>query len=228
MLYICYISCPVIAPNLPSWLPRRRVHFHILPYTTMYHKPVTNERQPRTTLQPASHAEPADLLRYNKDHQVLICSSCEYAIQPRAVARHLKEIHGIRRNRRRPYAHHVAGLRLSHPRQVLGAPLSEDQFPVPGLPVSDGLQCLRPGCGHLCVTTKRMQKHWVDVHQEPGCVSLDWQRVSLQTFFRGNQLKYFTHPSLSATAATGESKASHFSSGAVSTMYKNQQETAIP
>lgn len=139
---------------------------------------------------------PQDLLLYNSTHRVVICTTCEYAIQPAAIARHLKEIHAIHRHHRRPYTEYADSLDLCDPSELLHGPFTGD-FPVPGLPAISGLQCLSPGCGHLCATAKRMQSHWVSIHHAPGCAALDWQQVPLQTFFKGNLLRYFTHPALS-------------------------------
>lgn len=139
---------------------------------------------------------PQDLLLFNQAHRVVICTTCEYAIQPAAIARHLKEIHAIHRHHRRPYTEYAAGLDLRDPSELLCDPFTGD-FPVPGLPTTSGFQCLSPGCGHLCATVKRMQSHWVSSHHASGCAALDWQSVPLQTFFKGNLLRYFTHPALS-------------------------------
>lgn len=150
--------------------------------------------------------QPQELLYFNKRYQVIICTSCQYAIQPTALDRHLKEIHALQRHRRQPYTDYASRLPLKQPSELLGTRLGtrpsislgeNEEFPVPGLPVISGLQCLDPGCGHLCVSVKRMQSHWKAEHHKSGCAALDWQSVPLQTFFRGNLLRYFTHPALS-------------------------------
>lgn len=66
------------------------------------------------------------------------------------------------------------------------------QFPVPLLSIQDGLKCESEGCGHLCASEKRMKSHWLLVHRRPGQEVLDWQPAPLQTFYRGNLLRYFT------------------------------------
>ncbi|CAH0025377.1 unnamed protein product [Clonostachys rhizophaga] len=144
--------------------------------------------------------QPQELLYYNKKYQIIICTSCQYAIQPTALDRHLKEIHALHRHRRQPYTDYAARLSLKQPSELLGISIilgEGEDFPVPGLPVISGLQCLDPSCGHLCVSVKRMQSHWKAEHHMSGCAALDWQSVPLQTFFRGNLLRYFTHPALS-------------------------------
>lgn len=70
-----------------------------------------------------------------------------------------------------------------------------NDFPVPGLPVLEGLRCEERGCAHLCVSEKRMRSHWVREHGRQGSGSEmggDWKEARLQTFFRGNLLRYFT------------------------------------
>lgn len=79
---------------------------------------------------------------------------------------------------------------LAKPEVVIGSEVTK--FPVPLLPVLDGLKCLEGGgCDYLCVSTKRMQNHWMSIHGRHGTTG-DWQPVPLQTFFRGNLLRYFT------------------------------------
>lgn len=41
---------------------------------------------------------PAQLLHYLPTYKVIVCMSCEYAVQPSAVASHLKDIHNIERS----------------------------------------------------------------------------------------------------------------------------------
>ncbi|VUC26122.1 unnamed protein product [Clonostachys rosea] len=153
-------------------------------------------------MEPDIRIQPQKLLHYNETHQIIICKPCQYAIQPAALDRHMKEIHALHRHRRQPYTDYAARLPLKEPSELLGTGssmlLPEDgDFPVPGIPVISGLQCLNVGCGHLCVSVKRMQSHWKAEHKKSGCAALDWQSVPLQTFFRGNLLRYFTHPALS-------------------------------
>ncbi|KFY02230.1 hypothetical protein O988_02303 [Pseudogymnoascus sp. VKM F-3808] len=79
------------------------------------------------------------------------------------------------------------------------------EFPVPLLPVQDGLRCTHDGCVHLCVSAKRMKSHWLSDHGRPGQIDFDWHPVRLQTFFRGNLLQYFTNSHVHPGADTGRS-----------------------
>ncbi|KAF4435838.1 hypothetical protein F53441_13415 [Fusarium austroafricanum] len=144
-----------------------------------------------------THSTPEALLNCNADFKLIICIPCQYAIQPQAIERHLEEIHHLPSRLRRPYLKYTSTFQLSERAEVLDACIKEEDFPVAGLQVLDGFQCLEAGCGHLCASTKRMQKHWNEKHGALGHYGLNWQPVPLQTFFRGNLLKYFTHPLLS-------------------------------
>jgi hypothetical protein len=84
----------------------------------------------------------------------------------------------------------VSKLHLDEAEDVIESKTHE--FPVPLIPVQDGLKCESQGCFHLCVSEKRMKSHWLSVHGRPGQDILDWTPAPLQTFFRGNLLRYFT------------------------------------
>ena len=140
----------------------------------------------------AQNQQPSDLLLPLASHQVIVCASCRYAIQPNAISRHLKEIHHIPIARRRLFIDYIAGFPLKDPRDVI--PPTAEEFPVPALPVQQGFKCASKGCSYLCVSLKRMKNHWVSTHDRSTTSELDWRPVPLQTFFRGNLLQYFTHP----------------------------------
>ncbi|KAL2824981.1 hypothetical protein BJY01DRAFT_262784 [Aspergillus pseudoustus] len=136
---------------------------------------------------------PSELLKYLPEYGVVICTACHYAVQPQAIWRHLKEIHRILRSHRRKYTVYVSGLWLRRPQDVI--PPSETlDFPVPYLPVEPGFRCKAPECEYMCVSCKRMEAHWRSDHGAKALPDRDFRPVPLQTFFRGNLLKYFTAP----------------------------------
>ncbi|KAK3322868.1 hypothetical protein B0H66DRAFT_555379 [Apodospora peruviana] len=137
----------------------------------------------------ATAAAPSDLLQYLPSHQVLICRKCRYAIQPSAISRHLKDLHQIYRSERQKLVAYTKTLKLADPRDVVH-PLPSHP-PVPLLPVENGLACTKAGCTHLCVTVKRMKSHWATTHRNDTSTHPQRRPVTLQTFFRGNQLRYF-------------------------------------
>ncbi|OBT52984.1 hypothetical protein VE04_08314 [Pseudogymnoascus sp. 24MN13] len=138
---------------------------------------------------PAAPTEPTELLHYLPQHRVLICKECQYAIQPSAISRHLKELHRIYRSNRQKFMKYAEGLDLADPAYVILP--GPNEGPVPFLPTIGGLACVVIGCHYLCATDKRMKMHWSAEHS--GVVAGDTQchLVKLQTFFRGNQLRYF-------------------------------------
>ena len=135
---------------------------------------------------------PPELLRYLASYKVVVCTPCQYAIQPSAISGHLNDIHHLHHSRRRPFMQFVSKLDLASPEIVLKTEIL--QFPVPGLSVQDGLSCDDDGCRYLCASEKRMKSHWYSVHGRPGQAFVNWRPVPLQTFFRGNLLRYFTRP----------------------------------
>lgn len=147
---------------------------------------------PRIVLE-APDITPSQLLNYNATYRIVLCTQCQYAIQPSGIVRHLKEIHQIKRSNRRPFMEYVSQFSLASPEEVFQMPIHK--FPVPGFPELDGLHCESDGCDHLCVSEKRMRSHWVADHGRTGSgKDGDWKTARLQTFFRGNLLRYFTAP----------------------------------
>ncbi|KIW21070.1 hypothetical protein PV08_01649 [Exophiala spinifera] len=131
-----------------------------------------------------------DLLVYLPDHGLVICKPCGFAVQPNALSSHLLR-HQIYRDRRQKILDQVAELVLLQPAQV---PLPTDiPEAFPHLPVASGYRCNLPGCDHLCISEKRMSQHLRDHHKYIGVTNIDnsSQLVYLQTFFRGNKLRYF-------------------------------------
>lgn len=133
---------------------------------------------------------PEELLQYLSHYRVVVCTTCKYAIQPKAIARHLKEIHRIKLSDRQPFMQYVEKFELAEHELVMQ--YIPGEFPVPLLPVQSGLQCRSEDCTYLCKTEKRMKHHWLSVHGRHGVASYNWQTVPLQTFFKGNLLRYFT------------------------------------
>jgi hypothetical protein len=154
---------------------------------------------------PSATLLPSQLLHYLPSHRVLICKECRYAIQPAAISRHLKTIHHIYRTDRQAIMEYVLTLDLADPGDVV--PPEPHEAPVPFIPTESGLACNANGCSHLCITAKRMKSHWSTRHSDTD-LDLDadqWRPVELQTFFRGNQLRYFAVCILSTVTPQSES-----------------------
>lgn len=138
----------------------------------------------------------ADLLEYNPRYSILICRTCEYAIQKSALESHLLR-HKIYRGDRQRLLSSIAQLQLLEPQDVpQPAPGS---LPIDGLPVLSGYRCTAGGCHHLTASSKRMKRHWSEIHGLGGSVPLSSsfaRPVKLQTFFRGTKVRYFEVASL--------------------------------
>ncbi|SPO05584.1 uncharacterized protein DNG_08271 [Cephalotrichum gorgonifer] len=147
---------------------------------------------------------PHELLHYSAAHKVLICTTCRYAVQPGGLTRHLKDIHHIYRGKRRPYLEYAGSMELKDPKEV--TPPTPAQFPVPHLPIEWGWRCSAPGCDYMCVSDKRMETHWPATHGRKGSDDRDWTAAPLQTFFRGNMLRYFTKQCIGPTSVQGRQK----------------------
>jgi hypothetical protein len=137
----------------------------------------------------SSKLKPHDLLDYNSRYGVLICRECEYAVQKSAVPSHLLR-HKIYRAKRQQLLASFADFHLCEPEDV---PLPHpSSAPIATLPVISGYRCTAAGCGNLCVSTKRMRRHWSEVHGCSDSIPDSFARpAKLQTFFRGTKLRYF-------------------------------------
>jgi hypothetical protein len=142
-------------------------------------------------IMPSLTPQPEKLLYYIAAKKVLICKECHYAIQPSAISGHLKVLHHIYRSDRQEFMKYAQSLDLANPKDVVLPETHE--APIPFLPTEDGLSCGVTRCDHLCASVKRMKTHWATVHRDivAGPHVPQWRPVKLQTFFRGNQLRYF-------------------------------------
>lgn len=118
---------------------------------------------------------------------MLLCTQCGYCVLNRALDRHLKAIHHLPASERKQHIADTSDQDIADLEDVVYPAEGSEQ--VPGLPVFDGYKCGVEGCRYLCVTNKRMQAHWRSAHD--GEDDVYCLRVRLQTFFRGNSLRYF-------------------------------------
>jgi Orsellinic acid/F9775 biosynthesis cluster protein D len=149
------------------------------------------------------------LLEYDAKHCVLICRECQYAIQKSAVNSHLLR-HKIYRGEKRRLLASIAQLELLEPDDVRLPPKGSP--PVDGLPVISGYSCTATDCESLYGSDKRMRRHWSEIHGFSDPPSSFSRPVNLQTFFRGNKLRYFEvvpptserSPAVDAESITGQ------------------------
>lgn len=180
-----------------------------MPEVTAQHHVAHLPVSPRTTQDasrdPCSNVRIQDLnhlLVHLPDYGVLLCKSCKFAVQPRAISSHLLR-HRVYRDKRQTVLELVAQLYLLEP----------DKVPIPTvgirpflhLPVHAGYRCSFPKCGHLYISYKRMSLHLQERHKKvpSGLPHGGMDQVYLQTFFKGNQVRYFEVEQEVATTASG-------------------------
>ncbi|KAI1420548.1 hypothetical protein F5Y12DRAFT_788181 [Xylaria sp. FL1777] len=128
------------------------------------------------------------LLIHLPQYGVVICKACRFAIQPSAFSSHLQN-HHILRSERRCILDQLLTLRLSPPDRV-GVP-APDSRRIADLPLLSGFKCDTAECSYACTSIKRMCQHWSEVHEEPNSKAIKYREARLQTFFRGNKIRYF-------------------------------------
>ncbi|KAI0490258.1 hypothetical protein F4859DRAFT_2108 [Xylaria cf. heliscus] len=129
-----------------------------------------------------------ELLTYLPNYGIVICKDCRFAIQPSAFSSHLQN-HHILRSERRCILDQLFSLRLVSPDRVsVPAP---DSRRITDLPVLSGFKCGASECKYACTSVKRMCQHWSEVHHEPNSKTIKYCEAKLQTFFRGNKIRYF-------------------------------------
>lgn len=129
-----------------------------------------------------------DLLIHLPNHGVVICKDCRFAIQPSAFSSHLQN-HHILRSERRCILDQLSTLGLRAPDKV-GVPAADSRR-IAHLPVLSGFKCAADECSYACTSIKRMRQHWSEIHEEPNSKAIKHREAKLQTFFRGNKIRYF-------------------------------------
>lgn len=128
------------------------------------------------------------LLAHFPEYSIVVCKACKFAVQPKALSSHLLR-HRIYRDKRRVLLDRLAKLRLLDPNEV-NHPFRKGP-PLPHLSVASGYRCVKPTCDHLCMSQKRMSQHLREQHGESQHQPLGAPQVYVQTFFRGNKVRYF-------------------------------------
>lgn len=174
----------------------------------------------------------AVLLKHDPKYGVLICLKCRYAVQKSALDSHLLR-HKIYREERKRLVASVSNLNILEPDEV--------PVPAPSSPALayitkfSGLRCTVPQWGHLTVSTKRMKLHWKQDHGSLGLPTRDSdlaRDVILQTFFRGNKVKYFevesAHTTDTGSSISHDSVHSETSDKAVQSYAPTERQAPIP
>jgi hypothetical protein len=141
-------------------------------------------------------------LQYLPEYQVLICTSCQYAIQPDHIVAHLQsKEHQVSREESKRIATICQKQPLADPCKEPIIPTSIIQ-PIDHLPIfRDGLACQH--CQYVCRSTEVMKRHQRQVHSLKSGrgrrTTATWTSIWCQRFFPGKGTRYF------AVASTNQS-----------------------
>ncbi|KAH0553469.1 hypothetical protein GP486_006461 [Trichoglossum hirsutum] len=137
-----------------------------------------------------------DPFYYYAQYRVLICKSCQYAIQPNHIAAHLQsEQHKVSRQQSKEIAEKYKDYNLANPHIESVAPEGLIE-PIGHLPIHrDGLACST--CSYVCRSLKVIKRHQREVHnirigrgRRPE--SVGWStNVWCQCFFISVGQRYF-------------------------------------
>lgn len=156
---------------------------------------------------------------------MVVCRTCQFAVQPSALASHLLK-HQIYRGERRKLLSQLCKLRLQDPSDVVDP--SPGSPPIADLPVYKGHKCLAPDCQHVCASLKRMAQHWSEIHGERESRHVRARECWLQTFFRGNKIRYFevaAPPEIAAVPEIVETSSSPSSTQTPQSMMSGREDT---
>ncbi|KAI9771734.1 MAG: hypothetical protein M1839_002748 [Geoglossum umbratile] len=152
-----------------------------------------------------------DIFRYLPDHRILVCVPCGYVVQPQSITSHLqkKEHHDLSLKDRRALRTYA----LSHDLTKLEDVKVPDAgaMPLPGLRLMNGYAC--GFCSYLTTNVYSLREHGRRKHDKRRHDGVYWREVKLQTFSRGNQVRYFIVSNTDSTVpdnnTVGEASKSH-------------------
>lgn len=132
---------------------------------------------------------------YYAEYRVLVCKSCQYAVQPGYIAAHLRgDQHRLTRQQYNEIAAQYAGTDLANPVTEVIVP-DTIVAPIDHLPIyRDGLAC--NSCSYVCRSVQVMKIHRRKVHHErvgrgrrPEV--FEWESTWCQCFFTSIGQRYF-------------------------------------
>jgi hypothetical protein len=140
--------------------------------------------------QPSSD-DASSYLCYLPSYQVLICRKHTTAIHN--LDKHLRVQHKVSLQKRRAILEEYKDWRIKPPEEVALPPPMAEPFQVLGDPI-DGFQCQATGCKYVTINFNIFKSHCKQGHgiSWNGDMSRTFQKVKVQTFFRGGVLqRYF-------------------------------------
>jgi Orsellinic acid/F9775 biosynthesis cluster protein D len=136
-----------------------------------------------------------DPFHYYSDYRVLVCKSCQHAVQPTRIAAHLRgSQHKLPRQQSEEIANQYKDIQLADPITEQVIPITVIT-PIEYLPIyHDGLACNQ--CNYICRSRDWMQRHQREVHNVKigrgrRLAQPKWTTVWCQQFFTGVGRHFF-------------------------------------
>ncbi|KAH0565678.1 hypothetical protein GP486_000934 [Trichoglossum hirsutum] len=136
-----------------------------------------------------------DPFHHYPEYRVLVCKSCQYAIQPTQIVAHLRsDQHKLSRSQSEELADKYKNIQLIDPRTEQIAPTIVIT-PIHHLPIyRDGLACNH--CHFICRSRDWIQRHQREVHnikigRGRKTAQIEWTTVWCQRFFTGVGRHFF-------------------------------------
>lgn len=130
-------------------------------------------------------------LTINIEYHVLIChaASCQRALSPGAISRHLRDQHNVSPAVRYQYEQFLQQWQWPYDTQSIRLPPAQSA-PQPVIPVHDGFQC--QDCHFLSTNRKAVREHVNKKHQKKRLKDEQiFTTVRLQTWFREKRERYW-------------------------------------
>lgn len=136
-----------------------------------------------------------ELFHYYSEYRVIVCKSCQYAIQPGRITAHLRsDQHKLTRWQSEEAAEQYKSYDLADPCIEIVMPNSI-VTPIDYLPLhKDGLQCNQ--CSYICRAVEVMKRHQRDTHnmrigRGRRLAAISWTSTWCQCFFTSAGQRYF-------------------------------------
>jgi Orsellinic acid/F9775 biosynthesis cluster protein D len=136
----------------------------------------------------------AHLIALNVEYSVLICidRKCQYALEPSAISRHLRDKHKTPIAVRKQVDQYVEAFPFVYDYKTVALPI-DGSAPQPIIPIVDGFQCKERGeCAFKTTDQSNIRKHANQVHSKKRIADEDiCQAVRLQSWFGEKRERYW-------------------------------------
>jgi Orsellinic acid/F9775 biosynthesis cluster protein D len=126
---------------------------------------------------------------YNVDYKVLICKQHQCAISFKYLSRHLLDNHDLSLKERQNILVYASQFSIAEPKELTYSVNSID--PIPYLKIIQAHRCVYENCNVICGTLDTVKEHCKRKHGWKSKEGECWSEISAQTFYHGNDRKYF-------------------------------------